>query len=653
MVVFGCDLTHHGSAPRNLKEARNMIKRLLTVMVVLCGLALAQTNGQPTSVVVTDANGNALTITGSTILTDAQRRAAGILLQHPTSVVLTDINGNVLQLGTPSSAGTYNGVYATASTYGLNNDTQFILDATITSGSNAISCANSDCNFVAADNGKICFATNLGAAIPNWQSVVVLPQGTLTVTGAQTATCSGGNATGNATGVFVWGHDDSAALANAFTAAFNSCSNLILPGVNSQGTGPAVMLVQQAEFGVTGAGSGFNDCRETPLDTPRGIGVIGQGMTSTWVIPTPNFSATTCTFGATNACFFGTPDGQSVQNLTIWGAGNSNPGAAFASVKGASVSCSNWCQVRNVALVGWGSNATNGVTNGLVAKGGLYETLDHVLVDGFGGGEASAEVFASNVTILACNFLNAGRGQIMEVASAIAGPVISFGSQYVNPAGAFNVILMDNGTAFNSYGDVFGPTGTATVAISVGAGTINMSDGYVFSTIASAKAFTLTSGGILRLHNTTANMSGTTTTGITNAGSYFDQGGNTITATTPYTGAGNLFGSQSITGTLQTSGNIAFTSGWGTTTAGTISGNSLNEQFTLTTSVSGSSGPVLTITFPTAFLVAPRCTITQVGGTFGTLSNASHSVSTTADTITFAGTPTASQTYVFVDNCTN
>lgn len=54
---------------------------------------------QPTSVVITDKNGNPLSITGSTILTDAARRAAGILIGAPLSAVLTDKDGNPLQFG--------------------------------------------------------------------------------------------------------------------------------------------------------------------------------------------------------------------------------------------------------------------------------------------------------------------------------------------------------------------------------------------------------------------------------------------------------------------------------------------------------------------------------------------------------------------------
>lgn len=540
-------------------------------------------------------------------------------------------------------------ILATNPAYGLHNDGQFILDATITSGSNIVSCAGNDCNFTAADNGKICFATNLSASVANWQSVVILPQGTLTVTGAQTATCSGGNATQTHTGVFVWGSDDTTPLTSAFTAAFNGCSSLILPGVNAQGTGPSVMLVQGAEFGVTTAGAFPTQCRNTPLDTGTGIGIIGQGSTTTWIIPTPNFVASTCTFGSQNACFFGTPEGMSVEGLTIYGAGNSNPGAGFTSRKGASISCANWCYVRDLKLLGWGSNITNGLTNGLIASGGLWMTLDRVTVDGFGGSGNAAEVFLGNVTVLASNFLNSGQGAVAEIGGGIATPVLSFGTQYVNPAAAFNAVVVDNAAQFNSYGDVFGPTGTSTPVLSL-TGSATISGGYVFSTVNSAKAFNIVSGGVLKMDRTTLNMSGTTTTGIANAGSYFDLGGNKITATTSYSGAGTLFGAASITGTTQTAGNIVTTSGWGTTSVGTVSGNSLSQQFSLTTTVSGSAGPVLTITFPTAFLVAPRCILMQVGGTF-TLSNPAHVFTATTDTITFAGTPTATQTYTFIEEC--
>lgn len=553
-----------------------------------------------------------------------------------------------------STAAASNGVYA-ANGYGLYNDGQFILDATITNGQNTISCANSDCNFTAADNGKICFATNLSTSVPNWASVVVLPQGTLTVTGAQTATCSGGNATGNG-GTFVWGHDDTTPLANAFAAAFGVCSNLILPGINAQKTGPAVMLVQAAEFGITGNGSGFLDCRQSPLDTGRGIGITGQGSKSTWIIPTPSFNFSTCTFASQNVCFFGTPEGQVVTGLTIWGAGNSNPGSAAGSRKGAAIKCSNWCGAYDLALLGWGANTTNGLVIGLYADAGLYGYLDHVNVDGFGGGGNNPAVFAANVTITASNFLNT-QGPIMEVGpgsgSGGATSVNSFGNQFVNSFSS-TVITIDNSAQFNSYADVFGPTNSNSSIITVtGTGIANLSDDYIFTAINSAKGITISaSGGSARLKNTAISMTGTTTTGISNAGSYFDQGGNTISATTPYSGAGNIFGSLSITGTTQTAGNVALTNFGGSPSVGTVSGDSRVEQFTITIGGTPTGTATMTVTFPTPFLAAPICNAPIVGGTNTSLGSfTTGTVSTTSAAFTYVGTLVGADTLVVQVNC--
>src|SRR5207245_1622808 len=99
----------------------------------------------------------------------------------------------------------------------------------------------------------------------------------------------------------------------------------------------------------------------------------------------------------------------------------------------------------------------------------------------------------------------------------------------------------------------------------------------------------------------------------------FDDCGNKFVG--PFAISGNVFGSCSITGTVQTAANITPTSGFGTgcATAGqcisAVTGTSNLEQFTVTYGTTPSSPQVITIVFPTPFLVAPLCSMVDVGGT--------------------------------------
>jgi hypothetical protein len=143
-----------------------------------------------------------------------------------------------------------------------------------------------------------------------------------------------------------------------------------------------------------------------------------------------------------------------------------------------------------------------------------------------------------------------------------------------------------------------------------------------------------------------------------NAGKIVDGGGNTISADSNgalYAGAGVLMGSASITGTLQTTGNWGLTSGWGTSSVGTMvaGSDSHTQQATITAAGAPGAGPVLTITFPTAFFVAPRCSIMQVGGNFVATELTTPAIATTATTVaaTFVGTPVAGHTYVLNVSC--
>jgi hypothetical protein len=235
--------------------------------------------------------------------------------------------------------------------------------AGLTNGLSTVTCAT--CNFtVNATVGQIVFATNLTQNGFTANSVIQLPQGTITVVNSNTQiTVSSTASATNAAATLVWGDDETTALSNAWTATLAGCSSLQLPGVNPQGTGPAVMLVQSSEFNET------TQCNAAGGNR-AGLGLVGYGVNATMIVPTPNFSASSCDTSTANACFLDIFDGANLQNFQIWGGGVSNPGSAFMTKVGAVFRAANNFSAHNVQFNAWGANSTNGLGVGWLLWGG-------------------------------------------------------------------------------------------------------------------------------------------------------------------------------------------------------------------------------------------------------------------------------------------
>lgn len=258
-------------------------------------------------------------------------------------------------------------------------------DVTFTNGQNTIDCTfNNDCNFVAGtDNGKICYGTNMTTDVTILTgTTAVLPEGVLTVTGAQTATCSGGNSTATTihNGVFVWGKDGATALNTAWAACIlqNGCVFQLPAGL---------VLVESAGVGnATCGGSNANTpCAES--GSYSRIQVRGWGQVISQLAPTPNFAGTNCTggpVGDTNGCFFSGGAGINFSDMGIFGAGQSTLGAGFNGKIGiilsGSIGYNNY--VNSITLFSWGSN-TAGFT-GIKAEGESGATFHDVHLDGMG-----------------------------------------------------------------------------------------------------------------------------------------------------------------------------------------------------------------------------------------------------------------------------
>lgn len=143
-------------------------------------------------------------------------------------------------------------------------DTKVVWDASITSGTKAVTCPNNDCNFVAAtDNGKSCWGVD-SSGVFSFTNAGGL--GTLTVTGAQAATCDNGNTAGTTqTGTlrFAWGHRDYANLQAAAKAGtiFELLITTSAAGVNASSGAFTVLKngVAQSMTCTVGTGTSCTD----------------------------------------------------------------------------------------------------------------------------------------------------------------------------------------------------------------------------------------------------------------------------------------------------------------------------------------------------------------------------------------------------------
>ena len=360
--------------------------RSIRLMLVALGLAmllpLAVCAQAPTPVLLTDQNGNQVTVTGST---------TGTQVGNPTPVVLTDKNGNALVYGSvaTSISGT---VTPTSTPYNAKFDVHWGTTPTFTSGSNIVSCT--DCNFTATDVlgrpytvvGQIAWGSTATNDITMGTSVRATPecliqsvdsntQVHLGTIGAIGTAC---NATQNTTGTgrFIWGDLDSASssqvqstandpLFSAWTAASNACAPFRLPA--------GATFIEQSEFVTYPTGK---VCGGANSETGErfGFSVTGAGVNATFIIPTPNFLASTCTGPNSGGvgCLLTLPN-PSYADFTVYGGGNTACGAGFngktlVQIMGDATFSGTNGLIKNVKLLGWCANTAG--TKGLVLGSG-------------------------------------------------------------------------------------------------------------------------------------------------------------------------------------------------------------------------------------------------------------------------------------------
>ncbi len=167
------------------------------------------------------------------------------------------------------------------------------------------------------------------------------------------------------------------------------------------------------------------------------------------------------------------------------------------------------------------------------------------------------------------------------------------------------------------------------------------------------------SGSTMHVRNSLVVGTGTNTSllQISAGNKFFEDGGNTLTNGTVANGipAGTFFGGKSACEVAQVAGNFADGAGLGTSTFGTVSGNGCYGQVTVTYAGTLATPATWTMTFPRTFFVTPSCTVTDIGGTnpFPTQIVSSATTTTLTTTMTFAAAPVATNTDIFVWNCSN
>jgi hypothetical protein len=534
--------------------------------------------------------------------------------------------------------------------YGAKFNVQTVPDATLTNGSNIVTCPNADCHFLTtAKVGQIVFATFGGgtSCLDNPDSLL---QTTIQSVDSDTQIHTVGSAilTGTPAGhCLAWGDDDTTALSNAWTAA-GCTASLQLPGGNtflSANPFPAI--------------AGCPVVTTASLAYP-GQQIFGQGTAAgTLFIFLPNYNYTPAIGNAaSNVSAFGNQNIAIIQNMNFWGLGHRS-GTTMANTMLLQLGLGG--RFINVNAVGWlprggGTSlvciAMNGNTGIMTTGGSNFCGSIGFQVTGNGGYSSFTNNFFSG---------NGFAVNSVEVVDINGAPVFSTGN-------IINTGTRIRGTAvLNSINDLFnGQSGDSAVSVQ-GAAVLNL--------IANAQINPTQIAGI---HGLTF---ASCTTCVVNIGPNHTIGGGSGagiyaidgvgTPTINFFGANNTFlagggGIWNGVGMINneaansfnvpvTAGKLVLSAGWGSTAAVTaLTGGNAPIQFTITNSGTGQTNPAtITYTFPTPYFVAPfSCSAVQIGGTNPTLTFIAGTPSATGVTFTTTGiSPTVNDTEIIQVTC--
>lgn len=457
------------------------------------------------------------------------------------------------------------------------------------------------------------------------------------------ANCATPNASASTAGnaVVVYGTDDTININAAWNAAVlnNFCTTIHFPSGASffndkiMATSSPSGSCQSADNIHSFSQIGFNG---------QGITVEGEGY-STFFIPTPDMNYANCSI----ACVGGVAQGTIWKHFTLSGMGQSLLGAAIPNSALFSIAGgSGGGIIDDVEFNWWGSRNIN-TSHGVAIS--QYSKILNSNFDGFGG----YSLFPSGNTNIQISNNHIGCGGLGCILQTPSGRLNSDNNIFDGPTQGNNGLDIQGD--FISVNDriepISGETGGPDVLVRSGGNfdAVNFKDN---SGVAASFSLQVLAGGIARLLNYRASVAHTT--GLNNAGTVFDLGGNFFNGA--IVNSGNIFGSNSITGTAQTAGNFSAGAGMGTSTFGTVTGDSRHGQVTITYAGALTATPIFTMTFPTTFFVTPTCTLQDVAGTnpFPTqIANGAISTTSATFNLTFAVAPTAANTDTFVWNCSN
>ena len=544
-----------------------------------------------------------------------------------------------------------------ATQYGVMGNGHFVFGFSATENSSVITYALGGF-LLNATVGQIVFGSNLGKMGGQAGATLVLPQGTIVSVNSDTqitvSTVSSETFTNG--GCLVWGDDESSVLEAAWAVASAANTQLVLPGVNPQKSGPAVILVQSPQLNY-GSVSGTGGSR-------RGTGACGGGINATYLVPTPSFS-----FPGSGACFLDVNDGGNFHDFTIFGGGN---GSAYTggstTLAAVQVTDVNNVVIQDMAFIGWGAYS-DGIPIGVLVTASEC-VIRRIDIDMFGNipckcqasGNEGYQLFeaCSFWDSILCDFYVAGGSNtpVFTVDCNMGGASkelvsVNGGGVWYDIRSYIGVATSESGNGIligytNTPGGIVQGTGTASLI-----GTVIDSSfeggGSCLYLNSSADSVTL-QGCTLR------NETGSAGTYVinNNGGNITDAGGNETSQVSGgggiYNGTGNVFGSSSVTGAVQTSGNVALANFGTSPSVGSVSGSSQRQQFTITIGSTPTGTATMTVTFPTGsmpFLVPPICQATVVGGTNTSLGSfTTGTVTTTSAEFIYQGTLIGSDTLV-------
>lgn len=562
-------------------------------------------------------------------------------------------------LGTYSSPiGASRTIYAADPKYNLPASGFTSCNATLSNGSNIVQTDTVDPPFTSAMVGWIIMANSEDCQTFTNSGVNRFPTTSTTITGftdAHHVTVSS-NANGSCTASgfptcqLGWFPADSqSALQSAWNDALTTgvCANVVLPA-GYYAIGSAITnSVNPAPCGLTYVFGVTSDSQSA--------GVIGQGMYVSKLVPLPSFNGNTCAAATEGTvCLFSSFQiaGPSFRDFAIDGLGfNTPPNMSGKYLLGVNY----LADVENIMVTNWAGSVSANSTALIVLGAANALTSVHNFWCFAGGYNCVAGTH--QVTVTASQSFNMGTGLSLNGENNYSAG----NSWYIQGVGSTCAVIAGSGV-LTSVGDVMSNTvgGNQRAALCPQSGAIvNLfGDQLLGGTLNAGKGGAIAWNGAatVKSSQTKYTCQGGAGCLFTNgsgvAGAVFqDTCGNDYGGFTPTLTNLTIFGSCSATGTTQTTGNIALTSGWDTSTKSAISGSSALQQFTITAAGTPTATPRITITHPVAFLTAPICSATQVGGTQGVQDFTTVSTSATTAVFDWNGTPVAGNTLIIQVRC--